>query len=268
MTQLAAFFETVKLPSMSEVAHALIQSLNDDSTSVPHIRDLIAKDPALSAKLLRLANSAQFGLPRGVSSLDDAISMVGMSKVRTLALGACLSEAFPDIPGLDRQEFWRTSMACAGYAQWLATGLGMDGQQAWLTGMMLRLGELLIVQAEPDVLQEIEKLPHIPGVRWQREARLTGFTEGQITSELARRWNFPPQMVQALAQSAEPVTTHGFSRLAGILHLAGLMAETDHNGPEVIDTLPTDVLGALMLDIDWLHAKFPQEDSFVNITHL
>ncbi len=47
MTQLAAFFETVKLPSMSEVAHALIQSLNDDSAGIPEIRDLIAKDPAL-----------------------------------------------------------------------------------------------------------------------------------------------------------------------------------------------------------------------------
>ena len=72
MTQLAAFFESVKLPSMSEVAHALIQSLNDDDVGIPEIRDLISQDPALSAKLLRLANCAQFGLPRGVSSLDDA----------------------------------------------------------------------------------------------------------------------------------------------------------------------------------------------------
>lgn len=268
MTQLATFFESVKLPSMSEVAHALIKSLNDDDVGVREILDLIGQDPALSAKLLRLANCAQFGLPRGVSSLDDAITMVGMQKVRTLALGACLSESFPVIEGLDRKEFWRTSMACAGYSQWLAVGLGMDGQEAWLTGMMLRLGELLIVQAEPDVLQEIEKLPHIPGVRWQREARLVGFTEGQITSELARRWNFPPQIVQALAQSADPVTPHGFSRLAGVVHLAGLMAETDHNGPEVIDTLPPEVVTALMLDNDWLHAKFPAQDTFINVTSL
>jgi hypothetical protein len=74
--------------------------------------------------------------------------------------------------------------------------------------------------------------------------------------------------VQALAQSAEPVTTHGFSRLAGVIHLAGLMAETEHNGPDVIDTLPTDVISALLLDTDWLRAKFPQEDTFVDITSL
>jgi HD-like signal output (HDOD) protein len=105
-------------------------------------------------------------------------------------------------------------------------------------------------------------------VRWQREARLVGFTEGQITSELARRWNFPPQIVQALAQSADPVTPHGFSRLAGVVHLAGLMAETDHNGPEVIDTLPPEVVTALMLDNDWLHAKFPAQENFINVTSL
>ena len=266
MVNLESFFATVKLPSMSEVAHALIQTLNDDDASVPQVRDLIAKDPALSAKLLRLANSAQFGLPRGVGTLDDAITMVGMSKVRTLALGACLSESFPNLPDLDRKEFWRSSMACAGYAQWLATRLGIDGQLAWLTGMMLRLGELLIAQADPATLREIEKLPHLPGVRWQREQRLIGFTEGQITAELARRWNFPMQMVQALQRSADPITEQAFSRLGAVMHLAGLLAETDNAGPDTVDSLPAEVIAALGLDADWLRTRFPDTSTFLDVT--
>ncbi len=266
MANLDSFFESIKLPSMSEVAHALIQTLNDDDASVPQIRELIAKDPALSAKLLRLANSAQFGLPRGVGTLDDAITMVGMSKVRTLALGACLSESFPSLPDLDRKEFWRSSMACAGYAQWLANRLSIDGQMAWLTGMMLRLGELLIAQADPATLHEIEKLPHLPGVRWQREQRLVGFTEGQITAELARRWNFPMQIVQALQRSADPITEQAFSRLGAIVHLAGLLAEEPHRDAEAVDMLPTDVIAALMLDVDWLRTKFPDEATFLDVT--
>ena len=266
MVNLESFFATVKLPSMSEVAHALIQTLNDDDASVPQVRDLIAKDPALSAKLLRLANSAQFGLPRGVGTLDDAITMVGMSKVRTLALGACLSESFPNLPDLDRKEFWRSSMACAGYAQWLANRLGIDGQLAWLTGMMLRLGELLIAQADPATLREIEKLPHLPGVRWQREQRLIGFTEGQITAELARRWNFPMQMVQALQRSADPITEQAFSRLGAVVHLAGLLAETEDAGPDTVDSLPADVISALTLDADWLRTRFPDTSTFLDVT--
>ncbi len=266
MANLDSFFESVKLPSMSEVAHALIQTLNDDDASVSQVRELIARDPALSAKLLRLANSAQFGLPRGVGTLDDAISMVGMSKVRTLALGACLSESFPNLPDLDRKEFWRSSMACAGYAQWLANRLGIDSQLAWLTGMMLRLGELLIAQADPNTLHEIEKLPHLPGVRWQREQRLVGFTEGQITAELARRWNFPMQIVQALQRSADPITEQAFSRLGAVVHLAGLLAEEPHRDADAVDILPTDVIAALMLDVEWLRAKFPDESTFLDVS--
>ena len=67
---------------------------------------------------------------RGVSSLDEAIALAGMAQVRTLALAACFAESFPDLPGLDSDEFWTSSMACAGYAKWLAGGLGNDGQDA------------------------------------------------------------------------------------------------------------------------------------------
>jgi HD-like signal output (HDOD) protein len=265
MSSLDSFFESVQLPSMSEVAHALIRTLNDENASVAQVRDIIAQDPALTAKLLRLANSAQFGLPRGVGTLDDAISMVGMSKVRTLSLGACLNNSFPVTAGLDRKEFWGTSMACAGYAQWMANRLSIDGQLAWLTGMMLRLGELLIAQAEPRALQEIEKLPHLPGGRWEREIRAVGFTEGQITAELARRWNFPMQMVQALQRSSDPITQQAFSRLGAVIHLAGLLADTPPSGPEVLDTLPVDVLDSLQLDRQWMMATFPMSDSFVDV---
>ena len=265
MPLIDTFFESVKLPSISEVTQSLIRTLEQEYVSLAHVRDLIAQDPALSARMLRLANSAHFGLPRGISNMDDAIAMVGISKVRTLALGACLNVSFASIQGLDRQEFWNSSIACAGYAQWLANAVGVDGQIAWLTGMMLRLGELLIAQTEPELLQEIEKLPHPPGVRWQREKTLVGFTEGQITAELARRWNFPMQMVQALQRSAEPMTEQAFSRLGAIVHLAELITETPQADAHVVDTLPQDVIDALKLDREWLRNHFPHSSEFTDI---
>jgi HD-like signal output (HDOD) protein len=265
MHSLDSFFSTVKLPSIPEVASRLNKTLNDDNAGVRDIRDLIAQDPALSAKLLRLANSAQFGLPRGVSSLDDAIQMVGMTKVRSLALGACISDAFPTLPGLDPQAFWQASMACASYAQWLANALDMDGQQAWLTGMMLRLGELLIGQANPDALAEIEKMPHQPGIRWERERRLTGFSEGQITAELARRWNFPMQITQALERSYDPLVEQAFSRLGAVLNLAGILADVPHANAATVDHLPPDVIAALALDIRWMKDSFPSAETFISL---
>lgn len=266
MPDLAAFFQSVKLPVMSEVAHALMQTVNDEEASAARIGDIIAKDPALTAKLLRLANSVHFGLAPGVSSLDDAMTMVGRSQLRTLGLAACLNDAFPAVPGLDRTEFWNGSMACAGYAKWLAGGI--DGAQAWLAGMMLRLGELLIGQSQPASLTEIEQQPHLPGGRWEREQRLLGYSEGQISAELARRWHFPPEIVRALETASDPMAAHPFCRLGGIVHLACLLADTPSDDPAVLESLPEDVVHALQLHPDWMRARFPSHATFVDVSAL
>ena len=266
MSSIDAFFATVKLPTISEVAQQLIQTLNNEDAGIKEVSDIIAKDPALTAKLLRLANSAQFGLPRGVATLGEAIHMVGMSKVRTLSLAACMNDSFPALPGLNAHEFWRSSMACAGYAQWLASAVGVDGQQAWLTGMMLRLGELLIGQAKPSALAVIEQQPCPPGARWEREKQTIGFAEGQITAELARRWNFPTPIIKALEHAFAPLAEPAFSKLAGILHLTGILADLPDASSDAVDHLPADVISKLGLDAAWMKSKFPPADSFICIT--
>ena len=266
MPDIETFFSTVQIPSISHVAQALIRTLHDEGATVDQVCAIIARDPAMAARLLKLANSSQFGLSRSVGLLEDAVALVGMERVRSLAVGVSLNDTFQAFPGLDRNAFWTTTMDCAGYAQWLATRVGIHGHIGWLTGMMLRLGELLIAQAEPSILQVVEKLPQIPGVRWKRETRLLGFTEGQITAELARRWQFPPQMVQALQRAADPMAEAGFSRLGAVLHLAGLLAEAADSGPESVASLPEEVLAALGLRREWMTHHFPDRTKFVNVS--
>lgn len=265
MTTLESFFDAVRLPSLSHVTEALIRTLSSETQSIEDISNLIARDPALAAQLLKMANSSLFGMSRSVGTLKDAVAIVGMNRVRSLALGVSLTASFHDFPGLSRESFWLSSMACAGYARWLAQRTGIQAETGWLTGMMLRLGQLLIAQAKPDVLEQIERLPRIPGVRWQREQRLIGFTEGQITAEMARRWNFPPQMVQAFKRAADPMVEGDFSRLGAVIHLAGLLAEITDAGPQCVSALPPDVLNVLQLDPDWMRATFPDQSTFVNI---
>lgn len=263
MITLASFFEHVRLPTISDVAHALIASLGDEDISTKQIASIIARDPALTAKLMRLANSARFGASRTISSLDEAIALTGIAHIRTLALAACFAESFPQLPGLDTKEFWNSSMTCAGYARWLAKGANVDGNDAWLSGMILRLGELLIYQVAPSAFAEIEQLPHLPGARWERELRLLGLSESAITAELARRWNFPDRIVTAVEGASMPMEAPRFSRLAGVVHLASLLADTPDDDPAVIDTLPGDVVDRLGIDMAWMRAGFPSHESFV-----
>lgn len=268
MPTLTAFFETAKLPVMTEVAHSLVRTLNDPDATGAQVAAIISKDPALTANLLRMANSAQFGLSRQVLSLDHAITLLGMSRIRALALSTSISTAFPTVPGLDRSAFWKFSMTCAGYAQWLAGGAGMDPQQAWLAGMMLRLGELLIGQRIPEKLAEIEVQPNLAAARWEREQRLLGFDECQVTAVMGRHWNFPDAIVTGLQSASDPLAAQPFDRLAGVVHLAALLADMPNPSPEVVSDLPLPVITVLELSRHWMVGRFPRPETFVDVTSL
>lgn len=265
---LASFFEGLQLPTLPEVAHTLVSTLNDEDIPFEKVRLAISRDPSLTAKLIRLANSARFGLPRQVVSLDDAITMVGLNQVRTLAMAACMAGSFTAVKGVDSKAFWQASSATAGYAQWLARTLGTDVQQSWLAGFMVRLGELIIAQKLPDQIADFERLPHLAGVRWERESSVLGFTEAHVAAELASRWKFPESIVNALKSAADPLTTEPFNRLGAIVHLAALLAELEldeHKSPDdAIAALPGELVQLLQLDPAWLREHMPDVQTFID----
>ncbi len=270
MADISSLFKSIALPVMPEVGLALISTLDDDDTPVSRIHALIARDPTLTVKLLALANSAAFGLPRRVATLEDALRLVGLSRLRALALSACLHNAFSLPEGIDAGRFWRYSTTCAGYARWLADGLDqtlkVDQQKAWLTGLMLRLGELLIGHAQPQAVEEIEFMPCPPGERWERERQLVGFDEGEVTAELARRWNFPGDIVHALLLASDPLVELPLSPLAGVLHLAGRLADIPAATADAIDQLPVPVMSALGLKYGWMKSDFPDTGGFLQLS--
>ena len=268
MNALAAFFKDLTLPTMPEVAHELIRSLNEDDVPLPQLREAIARDPALAVQLLRLANSAHYGGHHKVSSIEDAIARVGTGQVRALALAAFFNDAFPVAPGLDRETFWRDSQSYGGIAQWLASGIGSDSQQAWLTGFMVRVGELLMGLKVPGCVVEFERQPQYPGARWERETALMGFNEGQVSAELARAWNFPDDMVEALDAAANPLAAQPFSRLGAVLHVAEMLAAAPNPCDAAVDELPTDVLAALEVDAEWMRHRLPQAQRYVEASRL
>ena len=265
-TEIAVFLQAVKWPVMPEVGHALIRTLNDEDADTYTVCRIIGKDPTLTATLLRMANSAMFGLSGTIGTLERAVSVVGMALVRARALSLCMAQACQFPLGLDRMEFWRCSMLNAGYAQWLADLCEVDDQEAWLSGMMLRLGELSLVQVHPLALPKIEAKPIMPGERWLRQRQLIGFDEGEITAELAQHWDFPVALVNGLRYAAQPLALHDFSRLAAVLHLAARLAESGPVTPASVDELPVMLLRLLDLDPQRLLIDSPDANGLVDVS--
>jgi HD-like signal output (HDOD) protein len=262
MRHVNEFLQHITLPVMPEVAHQLILTLNDNHAALSDLQALVAQDPTLTTKVLRLANSAGVGMQQQVSSLEHALALLGTDQVRALAISACMNVAFPVAEGFDRREFWKNCMSCAGYAHWMAEELGHEADNAWLCGMMLRLGELLIASHEPQTLAVIERQPQLPGQRWSREASVLGFTEAQVMAELAHRWSFPLAIVEGLRHANNPLVLNTLHPLSGVVHLGSWLADMPFCAPEVIDLLPAELIERLGLDPEWMRDNLPQPEEF------
>ena len=219
---------------------------------------MIGKDAALSAKVLRLANSARYSPLRSVSSLREATASLGMTMLRNLTMATSLSGAFPNIVGLDQARFWRHGMATAHYAVLLARACMIDAETAYLGGLMLRTGQLLMIQIDKLGVAEIEKLVDHPGARFGLELRRWQCAHSDVTAELARRWQFPDTLIGAFAATALPLQASTFSPLGAVLHLAEALADAMDLSQPAIESLQAaepELIARLRLNPAWLADK-------------
>lgn len=259
MTQASDFFTAqITLPTMPEVASKLLRSFGDDHLNLATLSSIIAKDPALSAKVLRLANSARFSPSRSISTIQDAAANLGLDTLRNLSMAACVAGAFPDMPMLPRQAFWLHSLSCAAYAQAMARALNIQDDSAYLCGLMLRSGEIIMALNQPGAVGEAEAKVNQPGSRFSHEKSKFGCTHAEVTAELADRWRFPVEMQKAFLSASEPMEAKPFSRLAAALHLAEILADASALGVDPTDALISEagpLLAHLGVDAEHLRPK-------------
>jgi HD-like signal output (HDOD) protein len=249
------------LPTMPEVASRLLKSFDDDNIGLAQIAALIEKDGALTAKVLRLANSAHYSPSHQISTVIDAAHALGLETLRNLAMAACLSGAFPKVQGLDRAAFWRHSVATANYSRILARMLGADGatsDTAYLAGLMLRTGQLLMAIDAPQLVADVEAHAAEPGSRFSLEEHRFGCTHADVTASLAAHWHFPARMVEAFKDANTPLEIRPFSLIAAVLHVAEVLADAAEHHDEPVQALKgavPELIEHLHLDLDLLAAK-------------
>jgi HD-like signal output (HDOD) protein len=252
------FLNQGALPTMPEVAHQLLRSFNDDNISLTHLAGVISKDATLAAKVLRLANSAHYRPAHDIATLADASSVLGLDTLRNLSMAACVVGAFPQARGLDRMQFWRHSLATAGYARALSRWLQLDSEVAYLAGLMLRTGQILMAMSEPGLVADEEAHITEAGCRLSLEIHRFGCTHSDVTAELARRWQFPALLVKAFADASDPVIARPFSPLAAVLRMAEVLADALDLGTPPMEALVVAepaLLDHMHIDRPWLADK-------------
>ena len=243
-----------KLPSMPVVIQEIMASFNNENLDSSALAEMIARDQGLSAKVLRVANSPFYGLPRTIASIQDAVVVMGFNGVRSLVLSAGFVHAFPATVGslFDRDAYWKHSFRVAGYAKALAHSLRQDPQMAFTAAMFHEIGQLVLDACIPEQFALVLQQRKITGLSLAEiEQTEFGFDHALIGSEMARQWNFPLEIEHAIRYWATP-DHEPFRELTGTVYAAVLL-ENGLSGEDFISRLPKTLRSNL--HVSWEHIK-------------
>jgi HD-like signal output (HDOD) protein len=250
--QLEALFKQPQaLPAVPKIVHELIDSFNNEDVSIDEIAKKLAADPVLSARLLRLANSAYYHVSRSVGTVSDALSMLGFVTVRTLVISSGLTGGYKAMPGMDLSQFWRYSLHTAAVAGWLAKKTGTNADQCFTVGLMHAIGELVMHAGMPEQMLHLDKLatPMDPR-RIDMEFTSFGYSFANVGAELARQWRFPVAFADAISDFPDPLAKQAFNPVAAVIHLGVWRARAEANKlskAEMLATVPAEVCKKLGL---------------------
>lgn len=257
----ALFQHPDALPTAPKIVQELIDSFNSENVSSEQITDKLSLDPVLSAKLLRLANSAYFHVSRSIGTVEDAVAMLGFVTVRTLVISNGLVSGFKSMPGFDLKKFWRYSLHTAVAAKWLAKKARQNGELAFTVGLMHAIGQLVIHTAIPEQALQIDKIVEpLDARRLSTELTTLGYTYADVGAELAARWKFPSVFSGIIRHFPAPLESEPFDPMAAIIHIAAWRARTVSNGlapEEVTATFPVHVAEKLGLTAEQILSEMP-----------
>ncbi|MEY4757654.1 MAG: hypothetical protein RJA34_2552 [Pseudomonadota bacterium] len=249
------------LPSTPKVIARLISEFDRPSPDLRALTQFISTDPALTSRLLQLANSGYFKLSGRVHSVSEALAILGLAHVRALVVAAASETSLKAVPGIQLQQFWVYSLNVARVARALARVVRQNQQAAYTCGLLHAVGEITLHVAMPVETAALNaEVAPLDLRRARAEQRAWGFNYAQVSAGLAAKWQVPQIMVDALAGHAVPFDNEVYEPLAGILHLAVWRArarEANLSEREMAVSFPGAVGEVLALDIDMVLQQDP-----------
>lgn len=235
------------LVSMPEVLLSVNRMVDDPSSSAVDVGKVIAKDPGLTARLLKIANSPYYGPGRRIDTVARAVTLMGMRQLRDLVLATAASKVFNGIPNslISMDDFWRHSIQCALAASSLAKLARVPNHDSlFVAGLLHDVGQLILFNRYPTESHQTLLLcmadPGAPTV-YEAERRIFDFDHTQIGAELLRHWRLPESLQTCIEFHHEPSRAPLYAKEAYLVHLAnaitGLM---DMGSSDITDASDLD----------------------------
>lgn len=214
--------------SLPDIYFRVSRLIDDPNCTSAKLAEVIAYDPGLTARVLKMANGAYYGRTHQVETVVQAITLIGTGDLRHLVLATSTAQAFSNITNtiMDMDAFWQHSVCCALAARALAAHCQPQyRERSFVAGLLHDVGQLLICHQIPDMARKIqEKLVAQGGERYLLEQEALGFTHADVGAELLKSWELPASLWEAVECHHSPLEAKLFPADAALVHIGNALA--------------------------------------------
>lgn len=247
------------LPSLPEIYLRVSEQLEDESSSVQQIGGTVQNDPAIATRVLKMVNSAYYGMPNEVSSVAQAVSLLGRERLKHILIGSVLRGVFSvqDNPAFSMQVFWQHSIKTAIIARQLATHVSaiQEPESMFTAGLLHDIGKLLLINKFPERMLAAEEYAIQKRIDvLSAELSQVGVTHTAVGEALMQHWGLPQLLIDC-ARNHHEVVHDGPNRDA--THLIYLANSLSTYVPPLDDQETQNILDDID-NWDMGHATFDQ----------
>jgi len=270
------------IPSMPQVAARFLEIIQDPEFEYREVVDVLSTDPGMASEILRLANSPLFGVTRQITSLSQALTLLGLKRVRSLVLGRYIVDSIdqkkPNV--IDTSYYWRRSLASAVLAARFADPLKPElREEAFTSGLLSDVSVVILDEALPEQYQLIAQqyCPHGQADLGELERQTLGATHGEVSAMVLEHWRLPNVVCDAVRFHAgggtdQPDEDTHLARIVGAADRVGkYLCETPADLDEVVGVcreamsdirLEPSVLAKILVEIE------PQIEEFASVLRI
>jgi len=216
--------DSLNLISLPAAYTRLQEVMADEDSSMQDVADVVSLDPALAARLLRIANSAYYGLPSQVDTISRAVNILGIQQIHDLALATSIAQVFEGLPNdmMDMSTFWYRSVMCGFLARELGKRSGLRNTESlFVRGLLLDIGHLILYSRYPEACRQALAESADDLIRlFEHERQLIGCDANQVGLELMRAWKLPSAFVESFAYLQHPADSTAHGKEIAALHIA------------------------------------------------
>ncbi len=261
-----------KMPAFPKSVHQVLKLASDINCSQKELVDVIKKDPVFTLKILRLVNSAYFGLSREITSINHASVYLGLNTLKNVALGLAAIGAIPktNVAGLDMGGFWLHSLGVGAATRLLGSMLGVSRDEAadyFAAGLLHDVGKVVFALYMPEEFAQVcEKAKESAEEFHKIEIDIIGASHPEIGALLANKWNLPPDLSDAIENHHLTAPSEKRSQLVDCVFAANQISKKlafGSAGSYHVEALPDFIVDRFSLDIDGLIKELPTLDEEV-----